>query len=90
MTTKSKAPADAVTIECPMIVVDESLHRPRRLTIRFNADQREALQQLTHALREQNKELRSGKRVDIHADAVRWLFEKLGEGWEELDRSSHD
>lgn len=72
-------PPEPVTVNVPRGTLEPDAYLPRKIEARLSIDQRKGLKMLTLGLRQQHTQLASGKHVDTHADAIRWLLEQIAE-----------
>ena len=67
----------SVVIEVPLGPLDQG-YLSRHVEARFTSDaQRQAMRRLTNGLRQAGEKLDDGRPVGTHADAVKWLLERL-------------
>ena len=69
----------SVIIEVPLGPLDQG-YLSRHVEARFTSEvQRQAMRRLTNGLRQAGEKLEDGKPVTTHADAVKWLLERMAQ-----------
>jgi hypothetical protein len=78
--TSGGPPQRAVTVQVPVAPVNEEANMPRHVDVHLDRVQQIGLRATYNALHaDPPAKLRSGRYVQSFTDAVRWMFEQIGE-----------